>query len=285
MTLARVKSIHRYPVKSMGGETLERVELSERGLPGDRAWAVRDEVRGGIRGAKKLPGLMNCRSRYTVDPPAAGSGPAEITLPDGEKISSDAPDAAARISDAIGHAVSLWPLQPADDLEHYRRGAPTHADMETELREMFARTEDEPLPDLGLFPPDLMQYESPPGTYFDAFPLLLLTDASLASMQRKAPDSAFEVRRFRPNLLLETDEGGDFPEVEWVGQKLRIGDAVLNVTLGCPRCVMTTHPQGELAKDPSIMRALVREAGGSLGVYATVEQPGAVAVGDATLRL
>ena len=48
MTLARVKSIHRYPVKSMGGETLESANLGPQGLHGDRSWAVRDEVRGGI---------------------------------------------------------------------------------------------------------------------------------------------------------------------------------------------------------------------------------------------
>lgn len=285
MTHARVKSIHRYPVKSMGGETLGRALLSERGLPGDRAWAVRDEVSGGIRGAKKLPGLMRCHSRYSVDPPQAGSCPAEIKLPDGTRISSEAPDAGQRISAAIGHPVTLWPLQPADDLDHYRRGAPTHEDLETELRSIFGRIEGEPLPDVGRFPPELLEYESPPGTYFDAFPLLLMTDASLRSMQRKAPESAFDVRRFRPNLLIETDADEDFPELAWRGQKLRIGDAVIHVTLECPRCVMTTHAQDELPRDPGIMRALVREAEGNLGVYASVEQPGALTVGDAVERL
>src|SRR5262245_52658459 len=116
MTTARVVSIHRYPVKSMAGETLDRALLSARGLPGDRAWAVRDERRGGIRGGKQLPGLMQCRSRYLVDPPSEGSAPAEITLADGARIQTTDRDAAERISASIGHPVSLWPLMPAEDL-------------------------------------------------------------------------------------------------------------------------------------------------------------------------
>ncbi len=282
MRLGRVKSIYRYPVKSMGGESLEMVRLTERGLPGDRAWAVRDEVNGGIRGAKKLAGLMRCQARYRRVPPESGSGPAEITLPDGTTLASDAPDAGERIGAAIGHSVTLWPLQPAEALEHYRRGAPTHADMDTELRAIFGRTPDEPLPDLSRFPPDLMQYESPPGTYFDAYPLLILSQQSLDEMSRRAPESRFDVRRFRPNFVFDLPDSVEpFPEAALEGKRLRIGSAVLEATIGCPRCVMTTHGFEDLPKDPGIMRALVANAGGNLGLYAQVTEPGQVAVGDA----
>jgi hypothetical protein len=223
---------------------------------------------------------MQCRARYLAEPPATGSGPAEITLRDGARVSSTDPDAGARISASIGHPVTLWPLRPADDLDHYRR-APIQGDIEAELRAVFGRTPDEPLPDLARFPKDLFLYESPPGTYFDAYPLLLMTRASLRRMQQLAPKSAFDVRRFRPNLLLDTDGSDDgFPELAWRGQKLRVGGALLRVTLECPRCVMVTHPQAELPRDPAVMRALVREAGGALGVYAEVVEPGPVAVGD-----
>jgi len=266
----------------MGGELLDEVELGAAGIPGDRAWAVRDEVRGGIRGAKKIPALMGLRARYTKPPAGGGSSPAEIILPDGSTLGTGDADAGERLSAALGHAVSLWPLLPADALDHYRRGAPSHDDLERELRAIFGRAGDEPLPDLGLFPPELLEFESPPGTYFDAFPMMLLSDASLRSMQERAPGSRFDVRRFRPNLVVsEVRTGEDFPEQAWRGRRLRIGGAVLRVTVECPRCVMVTHGFDDLPRDPGVMRALVREAGGNLGVYAQVETPGRVRVGDA----
>jgi uncharacterized protein YcbX len=271
----------RYPVKSMGGEVLDEVELGAGGVPGDRAWAVRDEVRGGIRGAKKLPGLMHLRARYEKPPAPEGSSPAEITLPDGSTLATGDPDAAERLSQAIDHPVTLWPLLPAEALDHYRRGAPTHEDLEQELRSIFGRLPDEPLPDLSIFPPELLEYESPPGTYFDAFPLLILSSASLRSMGGRAPGSTFDARRFRPNLLVSQTEADEaFPEQAWRGRRLEIGDAILEVTVECPRCVVTTRGFEDLAEDPGVMRALVRETGGNLGVYARVETPGRIRVGD-----
>ena len=280
-SVGRVKEIHRYPVKSMAGERLEEVTLGPRGLPGDRAWAVRDEKRGGIRGAKKIPALMRLAARYPEPPAEEGSSPAEIGLPDGSRLRTGDPDAAGRLSKALDHPVTLWPLLPASALDHYRRGAPDDADMERELRAIFGRAPDEPLPDLSVFPPEILEFESPPGTYFDAFPLLLLTEASLRTLATRHPDSRFDVRRFRPNLLLETDEAEGFPEEAWCGRRLQVGDAVLRVAVRCPRCVMTTHGFEDLPRDPKVMRALVEESGGNLGVYAEVERPGNVRIGDA----
>ncbi len=282
MPIATLSELNRFPVKSLGGESLDSVDLGPGGLPGDRAWAVRDEVRGGIRGAKKIPALMSLRSRYAEPPARKGSSPAEITLPDGSTLSTGAPDVNERLSKAIGHEVSLWPLLPPDALDHYRRGAPESEDFEQELRDIFGRTSDEPLPDLGLFPPEILEFESPPGTYFDAFPLMLMSDASLRTMQERAPESRFDVRRFRPNLLVSDVASSDpFPEQAWRGRRVKIGEAVLEITVECPRCVMTTHGFDDLPKDPGVMRALVREAGGNLGIYAKVEKPGRIQVGDA----
>ncbi len=286
MEVGQVKEIRRYPVKSMGGELLDEVELALRGLPGDRAWAVRDEVRGGIRGGKKIPELMNLRSRYLKQPPAEGSGPAEIALPDGSTFSTGDADAGERITQAIDHSVTLWPLLPSDALDHYRRGAPAHEDMEKEFREIFGRQPDEPLPDLSVFPPELLEFESPPGTYFDAFPLLLMTESALRSMQEKAPESNFDVRRFRPNFLIaDSGSAAAFPETEWEGRRMQIGEATLQIKVICPRCVMTTHGFEDLPKDPKVMRALVRETGGNLGVYASVEKAGRVRAGDSLALL
>jgi hypothetical protein len=275
-----VTQIHRYPVKSMLGESLDEAHLGVRGIPGDRAWAIRDEVRGGIRGGKKIPGLMRLSARY-VEAPGAGPAPApEIVLPDGDVLRASDPDAARRIGAAVGRAVTLWPLLPADALDHYRRGAADSPDLEQELRAIFGREPGEPLPDIGAFPPELLEFESPPGTYFDAFPLLLLSEQSLATLAAAAPASRIDVRRFRPNLVVSTAGGGAFPEQAWIGKRLAVGEAVLAVRLTCPRCVMTTHGFADLPKDPGVMRALVRETGGNLGVYATVEVAGDVRRGD-----
>jgi len=229
---------------------------------------------------------MRFRARYLEEPKPGVPAPApEITLPDGATLRADAPDAAARVSAALEHAVTLWPLRPASDREHYRRGAPDHADMVSELRAIFGREPDEPLPNLGVFPPDVLEFESPPGTYFDAFPLLVVTDATLRRLAELAPTSRVDVRRFRPNLVLETGGAPGFVEAGWEGARLRIGSVLVDVTVACQRCVMITHGFADLPRDPGLMRTVVREANQCVGVYASVREPGVVREGDTVERL
>jgi uncharacterized protein YcbX len=275
-----VTQVWRYPVKSMMGERLDSVSLGAEGVVGDRTWAVRDEVRGGIRGAKKLHGLMRFAARYTSEPPADTVIDAEITLPDGTTVSTGAADASEQVSKALDHPVTLWPLQPKDDLDHYRRGAPDTNDAMGELRALFALEPEDPLPDLSVFPRELREFESPPGTYVDAFPLLVMTEQSLASLQAALPASVVDVRRFRPSILLSA-AGDGYPEQAWLGHRLRIGEATVEVGVGCPRCVMTTLGFADLPPDRGIMRGLVRETSQVLGVYASIVEPGLVRVGDA----
>lgn len=278
MQIGAVREIWRYPVKSMGGETLARTAVEERGLPGDRVWAVRDEVRGGIRGAKKIAPLMGCKARI-ID--ADGAGVPAITLPDGDTFFADDEGAAARLAAALGQPVTLWPLVPADQLDHYRRGRPTHDDVLTELRSIFALDPGESLPNLSAFPRELLQYESPPGSYFDAYPILLLTDATLARLQAACPSSRVDVRRFRPNFVIATPESFDgYAEPGWAGRRIRIGRALLEATVPCPRCVMITRGFDDLPEDSALMRAVVREAGHEIGIYARVIEPGPVTLGD-----
>jgi uncharacterized protein YcbX len=280
MRVGHVVSLHRYPVKSLGGESLASATVTPRGIPGDRAWAVRDEERGGIRGAKRFPELMTASARYVHEPALEGSSPAEVLFPDGTRFMTDDPEAASSFSRLVGAGVTFWPLRPADDVEHYRRGRPLLEDREQEARRVFARTPDEPLPNLHGFPKELVKYESIPGTYFDAYPILLITTSSLAHLEERRPDSRFDVRRFRPNVLIETSGNDPFPERAWIGRDVRIGSAVFRAMRECPRCAMTTHGFQDLPRDPGIMRTLVREADGNLGVYATVAQPGVVSVRD-----
>ena len=273
MSNASVTNMYRYPVKSMMGEALSEADIGEAGIAGDRGWAVRDEKRGGIRGGKKLPQLMTL---------AAQSGPAAplITAPDGDSASASSEGINEWLSDKLNHPVTLWPLLPAEQLDHYRRGAPDTEDFEQELRAVFGRLPDEPLPDLTGFE-ELLEFESPPGTYFDAFPISVMSQQSLATMNQLNGDSLFDVRRFRPNLLVDIS-GSDhpFPEQAWVGKTLSIGSVKLKIEMTCPRCSMTTHGFDDLPQDAQIMRKLVANSEGNLGTYASVVQAGKVFAGD-----
>ena len=279
--IGTIREIWRYPFKSMQGERLDRSEVGSFGLPGDRGWAVRDEAAGEIRGAKKMPALLLCTARYRQEPAGGRIPPVDITLPDGSTVASDAPAAAAKIGELVGRRVTLWPLVAASNQDHYRRGQPDDPDMMAELRQIFARTADEPLPDLSVFPQELFEFTSPLGTYFDALPIHLLTTASLATMSEKNPAATWDVRRFRPNFVVETTLGtSGLAEEAWCGKTLRLGEVELRCEIPTPRCGMTTQPQERLAKDPSVLRTIVASAGQNLGAYANVTRPGRVAVGD-----
>lgn len=276
-----IKQIFRYPVKSMDGEILNVAELGSWGIPGDRAWTVKDEQRGGIKGGKRFPQLMAMKAKYLEQPDADTPSPVvEITLPNDQLVKSNDNDINQRLSDAVGSPLSLWPLLPKEQLDHYRRSPPPPGtDFEASLRETFARTADEPLPDLSAFPSALFEYESPPGTYFDAYPILLMSTGALETLATQSSgDSNYDIRRFRPNLLV--DLPGTFPENQWVGQLIQIGSVKLKVEMPCPRCIMTTHGFRDLAKDPTVMRELVKQNNGDLGVYCSVAEPGKLKIGD-----
>jgi uncharacterized protein YcbX len=266
----------------MGGERLRSAAVTTSGLAGDRCWAARDEVLGGIRGAKKFPALMRCHARVTREPDGPGdSGDVEITLPDGSTVTTTDESAAARVSSVLEHEVTIWPLQPAQDLDHYRLGRPTQQDPQAELRSVFGLRDDEPLPNFRRLPSELRrqinQYASLPGTYFDAFPILVLTTASLEALRRLRPDAVIDVRRFRPNIVVDTDPSLSGPvEHSWEGRTLRIGDVELELTWRCPRCVMITHGFDDIPADRSLMRTVVHEFGHELGIYAVVTTPGQI---------
>ena len=114
--------------------------------------------------------------------------------------------------------------------------------------------------------------------YFDAFPPDHDHSTSHA-MSEASSESNFDVRRFRPNIVLDTEADG-FVENEWVGKRLQLGSAVLSINAICPRCVMTTHGFADLPKDPKVMRHLVQHNDGNVGVYASVEKPGNIKLGD-----
>lgn len=287
----------------MAGEKLSECTVGPLGLPGDRGWAIRDEEKSEIKTGTRIPRLMQCASAYAQEPSDENIPHVRITFPDGSSVNSNDVDVDARLSAVLDRKVRLWPRQPASDKEHYRRPGmaarviapltdvpgfrallPTISklpNIDATLRAGFSRTPDEPVPDISKLPKQLFEYTSPPGTYFDAFPIHVLTSASLAVMSDLNPTAAWDVRRFRPNFFVETVAGIEgLIETEWLGRTLRIGTVEVKCEMSAVRCGMTTNAQAGLAKDNSVLRTIVKEADQNLGVYANVASAGRVVEGD-----
>ena len=282
MQIGRVTEIWRYPVKSMGGERIERSLLDHNGIVGDRGWAVRDREADETRSARQIPRLLQCAASYAEEPAADRRSPrVELSLPDGAAVGSDSDNAAELLSAALERDVALTPLHPADDLEHYRRapGDP-NADPIAMLREVFGLREDDPLPDLSGLPEDLGQFSTPPGTYFDCYPLHVMSTASLATLSGFGAGDDVDIRRFRPNILIDTGDAEGLPEVEWAGRRLRIGGAEIEVKTTTVRCSVPSHRQRDLDRSGAVGRALIEHTKQHLGAYATILTPAQVALGD-----
>jgi uncharacterized protein YcbX len=166
-------------------------------------------------------------------------------------------------------------------LRRYIHSFIRYAGLDATARQLLSREPDEPLPDFSIFPSQLFEFTSPPGTYFDAFPIHLLTTASLKEMERLNPAATWDVRRFRPNFLIETQgDAQGLIEANWSSRSLRLGQVGLKCSIPTVRCGMTTHAQASLPQDSTVLRTIVREAGQNLGIYASVIHAGQVVVGD-----
>ena len=133
-----------------------------------------------------------------------------------------------------------------------------------------------------------MESPVPVGSFFDVFPLSVLTTSTLEQLSELRPQTRFDQRRFRMNVIVKTERPG-FIENDWIGHELELGDGVrLKVALPDPRCVMTTLAQEDLPQDTDVLRTLIRHNRvqvGDLGqfpcagVYAVITTPGTVRVG------
>jgi uncharacterized protein YcbX len=281
----RLHEIWCYPVKSMVGGTVDAAALSVLGIEGDRHWAVRSLEIGGIRGAKRIGDLMKFSAVFVGDGVADGPGHVEITLPDGGRVCSDDRDVDERLSAALSHRVTLQHLPADNDPEHFRRGPGSGGDPVQELRDIFGREADEPLPDFSAFPPEVVEFESPPGTHYDCWPLLVMTTSAMRSLGEALPGSNTDIRRFRPSLVVDTGDEAGHPEFAWTGRTAVIGDEatgpVVEFLKPCPRCVMTTREvAGGIPADRQVLRHIVRDLDQNLGVYARIMRPGPVRAGD-----
>jgi uncharacterized protein YcbX len=248
----------------MLGEELNSSYVTERGLIGDRAYALIDEKTGKVASAKnprKWGKLFDFRSVF-IDPPQVVENipPVRITFPDGTHIFSDQDDIDYTLSKVLGQDVRLMT-----------------ANLDKPSYEEY-------WPDIdGLAQREKVTDETmPPQSFFDIAVIHLLTTSTINRLRELYPEGRFEVRPFRPNIVVEsTSEEKDFIENLWIGKKITIGEEiVMRVTGPCTRCVMTTLPQGDLPKDLGILRTIARYNKLNAGVYASVHQGGTIRRGD-----
>jgi MOSC domain-containing protein len=261
-----VVSLWRYPVKSMMGEEVNASDVTERGLLGDRRFALRDRETGKVVGAKnprKWGNFFDFRAAFVESPQSGSTMPAvRITLPDGTIATSGEDDFERKLSRALGREVTFE---------------------EAQVRTEGAKAE-EYWPDMeGLdFRDTVTDFDLPEGTFFDLAAVHLLTTATLDRLRELHPEGRLEARRFRPNIVVATgpQEQG-FAENDWIGHTISIGDEVrLRVSGACPRCVMITLAQGDLPKDSEILRTAVQNNDANVGVYADIVKGGNVRRGD-----
>lgn len=272
-----VREVWRYPVKSMIGSTVDSAELTPLGVAGDRTWALRDLDGDYVANTRQTPGIM----RLTATPLTAEPGHVSIAIPGGRTVTSSDPHADAVLSEALGRRVALESLRPADDLDYFRRRPSDIGDPMVHIRNIFGRLDDEPLPDFSKFGTQVLEFDTPPGTFYDCFPLLVLTTSALRSMAEAVPDSVVDVRRFRPSFVVDTGDEPGHPEFGWSGQRFTVGDAVIEVVNDCPRCAaITKEVTPDVPQDRAILRHVVRDLGQAVGVYANVVEPGTIRTGD-----
>jgi uncharacterized protein YcbX len=296
MTTLTVKEIWRYPVKSMRGEMLERAAVGFGGIPGDRIWVVRGAEGAMIPDRKNaLAGLLNCSARYD-----AATDDVEITLPDGKRLILNE-DTKQKVTAALAPLVdtpviSLWRAGPL--LPETVAADVNPAIVEKAVRRVFGiPSNDATFPDFAAYPVRALQATMHSFTRFqrraevgdvlgfDFFPMNVLTEASLRHLEAAVTHAPIDRRRFRPNILVQDDEGSARPlEQAWEGREIAIGSARLFSIMRCVRCVMPSLPQGgqgaDLPRD-GVFNPANTPAMHVVGTYPVVLAEGSFAVGDA----
>jgi uncharacterized protein YcbX len=267
--IGKVHEVFRYPVKSMLGERLTEIEAGGNGIVGDRAWGLR-EANGRIATAKKWPGLLDFAAAYDSPPRSEQLAPVRITTPDGRMLY--AADASTIISSVLGRPIQLERAGPDEHSRGEIDPATVFGDVDVErvMPPFTAQT----LPDtFGLHR----------GGFHDSAAVHLLASGTLAHLRALiGPDAQVDARRFRPNIVVDTGGMHDtFVEDDWLSGELRIGAEVRIVAMQpALRCVMTTHRQSELLRDPRMLRAVAQHHQARLGIFAAIGAPGRIRVGD-----
>ena len=285
-----VAALYRYPVKSMLGESLTTARIGAAGVLGDRAYALVD-VETGVVASAKVPrrwaALLQCSARFVAEPEEGATvPPVEVTFPDGSVLRSDDDGLDEALSALLGRRVRLASTAPEG--AGFEELWPDIAGLAPQGVIDGTRVRDEETGEaISRFDLSAM---GAPGTFFDLSALHVLTTATLDRLRELAPGATLDVRRYRPNVLLD-GAGEGFVENDWPGSVLTLGGATVTASLATMRCVMTTVAQGDLPADADVLRTVAKhnrieipQVGGvwaCAGVYADVTAPGDVAVGDA----
>lgn len=226
MSVARVVSLHRYPVKSMLGEQVAALDVEGRGVVGDRRWSVRP-ANGKIGSGKStrrfaaVPGLLMLRAQMAGDH-------VEILPPTGEAWRADDPATASALSLQLGQPVTL---AEETDVSH-----------------------------------------------FDDGPVSLIGLASIAAIGAEAGHD-IDPSRFRANLVIDGVRA--YAEDGWIGRRIDVGGATLEVTMRSVRCVMVDMETADLPAQSGNLLATSRANEMCVGVIARVVRLGRITVGDA----
>ena len=269
-----VASIWRYPVKSMAGEQLESVLVSSKGIVGDRVYAFVNEESNRTAVVRKwAENFLNYHPHFVSEPNADSDVPlVRIRMPSGETLTSGTSELEERISEVFDRKLKLMSSAPPGMLIEVPQG--TLGGSMSEVTE---------------FP---LGGGATPGAFVDYGSLHLIASSTLNHFQKAYPQGRFDVRRFRPNIVIDTQSQA-LTENTWVGRTIAIGlELVLRVTIPCPRCISVTLAQDDLPRDPGILRVVAQHNMCDLGdfgtlpcagVYADVVRAGRIQCGD-TLR-
>jgi MOSC domain-containing protein len=250
--IGMVGALWRYPIKSMRGESVPAAAVTQYGLAGDRAWALRETQYGGVMSARTWPAMLQLRAAWTQDPTDAGAR-VRIELPGGAILHHDDPAAARTLSEFLHREVRL---------ERVRREPITPAEREAIMRG------------------DAMP---PARDFFDEEVMHLIATGTLAHLRALSGGASdFDPRRFRANIIVDTGPGaGRFVEDGWLEGRLEIGATARIVGMRpALRCAITTHPQDDLRHDPNILRTAWRFHQAYAGIFAAVGAEGTIRVGD-----
>ena len=284
-----VVGLNRYPVKSMQGEAVSEVEVTTRGVHGDRTYAVVDQTTGKVASAKqpaKWARLLEVSAAFTDAVHATASlPPVVLTFPDGTSVRSDDRNVNDMLSRYCERDVILADTVPEAPL--FEEVWPS--DVEGLAPDDFISSTSSATTGEGDAISDLSLGMAAPGTFFDLSSLHLLTTSTLDALRAADPDADFDVRRYRPNVLIDAGDDG-FVENAWVNGTVAMGaSAAAHVDLPTMRCVMTTLAQRDLPADRQTLRTIARanriEIAGlgmwaCAGVYASVSAPGTIRLGD-----